>query len=185
MARIARVIVPGFPHHVTQRGNRRLPTFFSNEDYEAYRALVAEWCAKHADHSRGQLSAGRARWAAARNGTRGVHPPPCPLPSRHVESPKATRERERKTWRARRRLPASVFVPAPTPTPKGQAGQACRNYAGTSRRDESDYAGARGGRGARASGERPTANVQRSTSKGTAAEGVFGCWVGRAVYNAR
>ena len=71
MARIARVIVPGFPHHVTQRGNRRLPTFFSNEDYEAYRALVAEWCAKHADHSRGQLSAGRARWAAARNGTRG------------------------------------------------------------------------------------------------------------------
>jgi len=24
-----------------------MPTFFSNDDYEAYRALVAEWCAKH------------------------------------------------------------------------------------------------------------------------------------------
>ena len=48
MARMARVVVAGYPHHVTQRGNRRLPTFFSNDDYEAYRALVAEWCAKHA-----------------------------------------------------------------------------------------------------------------------------------------
>ena len=30
MARIARVVVPGVPHHVTQRGNRRLETFFSD-----------------------------------------------------------------------------------------------------------------------------------------------------------
>jgi len=29
MARLARVVVPGYPHHITQRGNRRLPTFFS------------------------------------------------------------------------------------------------------------------------------------------------------------
>jgi len=28
MARIARVVVPGVPHHVTQRGNRRQPVFF-------------------------------------------------------------------------------------------------------------------------------------------------------------
>ena len=27
MARIARVVVPGYPHHVTQRGNRRQITF--------------------------------------------------------------------------------------------------------------------------------------------------------------
>ena len=44
MARIARVIAPGFPHHITQRGNRRMPTFFRNEDYEAYLTLLAEWC---------------------------------------------------------------------------------------------------------------------------------------------
>ena len=44
MARLARVIAPGFPHHITQRGNRRLPTFFRDEDYEAYLALMAEWC---------------------------------------------------------------------------------------------------------------------------------------------
>jgi len=30
------VVVPGYPHHITQRGNRRLPTFFSDADYEAY-----------------------------------------------------------------------------------------------------------------------------------------------------
>ena len=42
MARIARVVVPGIPHHVTQRGNRREPIFFRDEDYRFYRALIAE-----------------------------------------------------------------------------------------------------------------------------------------------
>jgi putative transposase len=44
MPRIARVVVPGFPHHVTQRGNRRQPTFFNDDDYHAYLDLMAEWC---------------------------------------------------------------------------------------------------------------------------------------------
>ena len=48
MAWIARVIVPGFPHHITQRGNRCQPTFFNDEDYAAYLDLMAQWCAKHA-----------------------------------------------------------------------------------------------------------------------------------------
>lgn len=46
MPRIARIIAPGIPHHVTQRGNRRMDTFFGNEDYQAYLALMAEWCRK-------------------------------------------------------------------------------------------------------------------------------------------
>jgi len=46
MARIARVIAAGIPHHVTQRGNRRLPTFFRDEDYQAYISLMSEWCQK-------------------------------------------------------------------------------------------------------------------------------------------
>jgi len=45
MARLARIVVPGYPHHITQRGNRRMPAFFSDADYEAYLALVAEHCA--------------------------------------------------------------------------------------------------------------------------------------------
>jgi putative transposase len=44
MARIARVVVPGIPHHITQRGNRRQETFFCAEDYQAYLALLGEWC---------------------------------------------------------------------------------------------------------------------------------------------
>lgn len=44
MARIARVVVPGFAHHVTQRGNRRQRTFFGKSDYAAYLDLMAEWC---------------------------------------------------------------------------------------------------------------------------------------------
>lgn len=37
-------MVPGVPHHVTQRGNRRQVTFFEEEDYRVYRNLMAEWC---------------------------------------------------------------------------------------------------------------------------------------------
>ena len=46
MARLARVVIPGVPHHVTQRGNRRLETFFGDADYRAYIDLLAEFAAK-------------------------------------------------------------------------------------------------------------------------------------------
>ncbi len=49
MARLARVVVPGIPHHVTQRGNRRLDTFFGDDDYRAYLDLMAEHCAAAGD----------------------------------------------------------------------------------------------------------------------------------------
>ena len=40
MARIGRVVAGGFPHHITQRGNRRQKTFFCNEDYELYIKVI-------------------------------------------------------------------------------------------------------------------------------------------------
>ena len=42
MPRTARVVIPGAPHHVIQRGNRRQTTFFSEQDYRLYRAIAAE-----------------------------------------------------------------------------------------------------------------------------------------------
>jgi putative transposase len=47
MPRIARVVVPGVPHHITQRGNRRQTTFFSDEDYRYYIAGMAESCRRN------------------------------------------------------------------------------------------------------------------------------------------
>jgi putative transposase len=47
MPRIARIIAPGYPHHVTQRGNRRQQTFFSEDDYQSYIELMAQWCGQH------------------------------------------------------------------------------------------------------------------------------------------
>lgn len=47
MPRIARVIAPGIPHHITQRGNRRMQTFFGDKDYKAYVDIMAEWCFKY------------------------------------------------------------------------------------------------------------------------------------------
>jgi putative transposase len=42
MARLARIVIPEIPHHVTQRGNRRQQVFFSDEDYGLYLALLTE-----------------------------------------------------------------------------------------------------------------------------------------------
>jgi len=44
MARLARLVVPGLPHHITQRGNGRARTFFDEDDYRLYRDLLAEHC---------------------------------------------------------------------------------------------------------------------------------------------
>jgi len=53
MARMARVVIPTIPHHVTQRGVRRMETFFDDEDYDMYISLMREWC----------LSSGVEIWA--------------------------------------------------------------------------------------------------------------------------
>jgi putative transposase len=45
MARLARVVVPGLPHHVTQRGNGRSRTFFADDDYALYVKLLRDACA--------------------------------------------------------------------------------------------------------------------------------------------
>lgn len=42
MARLPRVVIPGIPHHVTQRGNRRERTFFEDGDYALYLDLLAD-----------------------------------------------------------------------------------------------------------------------------------------------
>ncbi len=47
MPRIARVVIPGVAHHITQRGNRRQTTFFSDDDYRLYLKLLARYAKKH------------------------------------------------------------------------------------------------------------------------------------------
>jgi putative transposase len=47
MARIARVVAAGEPHHVTQRGNRRQPVFLREGDEQAYLRLLREMGAEH------------------------------------------------------------------------------------------------------------------------------------------
>lgn len=48
MARLARLVVPGFPHHVTQRGGRRQHTFFCESDFDAYLGLLGA-CSREMD----------------------------------------------------------------------------------------------------------------------------------------
>ncbi len=47
MGRVARVVVPGFPHHVTQRGNRRADVFEVDDDREAYLRLLKRYAERH------------------------------------------------------------------------------------------------------------------------------------------
>ncbi|MGJ4856822.1 transposase [Labrys sp. La1] len=44
MAWLARIVVPGLPYHVTQRGNGRQRTFFGVEDYVFYRDCLTVHC---------------------------------------------------------------------------------------------------------------------------------------------
>jgi putative transposase len=46
MARLPRIVIPGIPHHITQRGNRREQTFFEDGDYELYLDLLKEAAAR-------------------------------------------------------------------------------------------------------------------------------------------
>lgn len=46
MPRAARLVLPQIPHHVTQRGNRRQPTFLCEADYALYLDLLRFWSRK-------------------------------------------------------------------------------------------------------------------------------------------
>lgn len=43
MGRRPRVFVPGYPHHVVQRGHDRNAVFIEPSDYEYYLANLIEW----------------------------------------------------------------------------------------------------------------------------------------------
>ena len=51
--RRARVVIPGQPHHVTQRGNRREKVFFRKADRQRYLPLLAGYAQKHGLEPRG------------------------------------------------------------------------------------------------------------------------------------
>ena len=44
MPRVARVVIPGCPHHITQRGNNRQDVFFVDDDRRAYLEFLRERC---------------------------------------------------------------------------------------------------------------------------------------------
>ena len=50
MSRVSRVVAPGFPHHITQRGNRRQRVFVTPEDYEVFGRMLRKY-ARQADLS--------------------------------------------------------------------------------------------------------------------------------------
>ena len=44
MPRTARIVIPGLPHHVTQRGNNRQDVFFTDADRKVYLELLGRQC---------------------------------------------------------------------------------------------------------------------------------------------
>jgi putative transposase len=47
MSRVARVVMPGLPHHISHRGNRGLEVLFSDEDRQQYLIWLAEYAERH------------------------------------------------------------------------------------------------------------------------------------------
>ncbi len=48
MPRIARTVAPGYPHHVTQRGNYQQPVFDEEYDFSQYLQWLQEYGKKYA-----------------------------------------------------------------------------------------------------------------------------------------
>ena len=47
MPRIARIVIPQMPHHITQRGNNRQDVFFVDDDRRVYLEILREQTEKH------------------------------------------------------------------------------------------------------------------------------------------
>ena len=47
MPRTARIVVPGLPHHLTQRGNNRQDVFFVDDDRRVYLKMLGEQCRRY------------------------------------------------------------------------------------------------------------------------------------------
>ena len=44
MPRLPRIAIPGLPHHVTQRGNRKVDVFVDDTDRHVYLKLLTKYC---------------------------------------------------------------------------------------------------------------------------------------------
>lgn len=49
MARLTRRVVPGYPHHVTQRGVRSMNVFHEESDRREYLGMLGEEIPRHGD----------------------------------------------------------------------------------------------------------------------------------------
>ena len=47
MSRVARIVVPGFAHHITQRGNRNMDVFERSDDHLAYLRFLKQYTEKY------------------------------------------------------------------------------------------------------------------------------------------
>jgi putative transposase len=47
MPRTARIVIPGVPHHVTQRGDHRMTIFHNDDDYQKFLQMLYEYANKH------------------------------------------------------------------------------------------------------------------------------------------
>ena len=47
MERISRIVIPGLPHHVTQRGDRRADVFQQEDDRNVYLSMLNKYAAEY------------------------------------------------------------------------------------------------------------------------------------------
>ncbi|MCK5863023.1 MAG: transposase, partial [Candidatus Hydrogenedentes bacterium] len=47
MSRVARIVVPGFAHHITQRGNREMDVFEKSDDHLVYLRFLKRYAEKY------------------------------------------------------------------------------------------------------------------------------------------
>ncbi len=92
MPRRARFVLPGTPHHVTQRGNRRQNVFFSDRDRSRYLELIREHSLRHELRILAEETGGRLTRSPD------LRPPdlrPSPTPVLPAQAPALSQQRTR------------------------------------------------------------------------------------------
>ena len=112
MARLARVVIPGIPHYITQRGNRQQQVFSGDADYQLYLDLVAAGCAKAGVEVWAYcLMPGHVHLIAVPQDQDGLRPFPWMSVMRWRRPGLSSAARLRLEWSGRRKITAGAALP--------------------------------------------------------------------------
>jgi REP element-mobilizing transposase RayT len=167
MARSARIVIPGVPHHVVQRANRGKALFYTDQDRRRYLDLLAGYAARHRLRIYAWcLMPDHVHLVAVPEKAGSLAAALIPLQTQYSRHIHRTQKKRGTLWRDR-------FASCPMDEP--HMWEAVRYVERNPLRAEEGRAAAQGGNQSEAEGERQGEGVTRARSPGRAARSAICC----------